>query len=410
MKAVSVLVGGTAFAQILGVATLPIITRLYNPNEFGLFAMYTSILAVITVVGCLRYEIAIPIPKSDDTALSLVKVSMISLILVVLTIILILSVLYYLGEGYFQQWYWLIPLSVFLTCIFNILQYWYIRKKNFKYIASTKIQQSSIVAFTQIVAGFAQVGGGLIIGSLLGIVFSFIKNINKFSSEKNSLFKISSKKEAIEYRKFPLISTFESLFNTGSVYLPLILIGIYLEKESVALVFLAIKVLAIPISLVGSAISQVYLSHAADVAREAKLKAFTNNIIKKLSLFMAFPFIVITFLVPQVSGWVFGENWKGVGDLIVLMLPWFYFQLISSPVSFSLQVTGNQRAALFLQIFGFIVRFFGVYLFCIFDFLDQVVAYYAISGFLFYLTYLLVIQFFIRKSDYLVGINNAIGK
>ncbi|MFH4122330.1 translocase, partial [Acinetobacter baumannii] len=59
LKAVSVLVGGTAFAQGLAIIALPFITRLYSPSDFSIFAVYASILGILTVASCLRFEIAI---------------------------------------------------------------------------------------------------------------------------------------------------------------------------------------------------------------------------------------------------------------------------------------------------------------------------------------------------------------
>lgn len=400
LKAISVLVGGTTFAQILGIITLPIITRLYNPSEFGLFAMYTSILAVIMVIGCLRYEIAIPIPRDNNTALSLVKVSLLSLFSMTIILFLIIIIIHYLGfNNFFKGWLWVIPISIFLTCIFNIFQYWYIRQKEFKYIAITKIQQSSIVSFAQIIGGLMHVSGGLILGSLLGLILGFVRYIHKFIKEKNSVLNRTFKKEALEYKNFPLFSTFEALFNTGGVYLPLIIIGVFLNKEDLALVFLTIKVLALPISLIGSAIAQVYLSHAGEYSRRAELRSFTNNILKKLVVLMTIPFLLILVLAPKYSTFIFGNSWEGVGQLILIMLPWFYLQLLSSPVSSSLHVTNNQKIALLLQIFGFVLRVGGVYFLCVFDKKAIVIEYYAYSGAIFYLVYFCVIQYLIAYSD-----------
>ena len=64
-KAVSVLVGGTAFAQLIGFICLPILTRLYTPEDYSVLGVYVAIVSILSVVSCLRFEIAIPIAKSD---------------------------------------------------------------------------------------------------------------------------------------------------------------------------------------------------------------------------------------------------------------------------------------------------------------------------------------------------------
>jgi len=65
VRSVSVLVGGTAGAQILLVLAAPLLTRLYTPEDFGLLAVYASLLALIGVISSLRYELAIPLPEDD---------------------------------------------------------------------------------------------------------------------------------------------------------------------------------------------------------------------------------------------------------------------------------------------------------------------------------------------------------
>ena len=68
---VTVLAGGTAFAQILTILASPLISRLYSPDELGMFAVYVSIYSVIVSVASWRYEVAIPLPEADKIAANL---------------------------------------------------------------------------------------------------------------------------------------------------------------------------------------------------------------------------------------------------------------------------------------------------------------------------------------------------
>lgn len=406
LKAISVLVGGTVFAQLIGFIALPILTRLYDTQEFGVFALYTSILSMLGVIGCLRYEIAIPIPEEKNKALNLVIISFFSLIFIVFILLIIMS-LFNLLDYSFEWWYWLLPVNLLLMCSFNIFQYWFSREKDFHQITNTKIKQSSSVATMQTIFGYFGVAGGLMLGSVVGLFVGLLNHFTKFFKYNGVLGKCNlkdMKKVAIENKKFPIYSSLEALLNNGGVHLSLIIIGVFLEKKEIALVFLTIKVLAMPMSLIGTAISQAYLSAAPEMARLSKLTLFTNNLIKKIAIYSALPFIIIVMAAPKFSSIIFGDEWVGLGYYIVLMIPWFYFQLISSPVSFSLHVTGNQKAAMFLQLFGFLLRVGGVYMLCVLSLKNQVVIYYAFSGFLFYVIYLIVIQFYIRKSDRIVGV------
>ena len=78
LKSISMLIGGTVFAHAITILALPFITRLYSPEDFSRLAVYTSLLGIFSVVACLRYEIAIPLPNNDDEAEQLLIISIIN--------------------------------------------------------------------------------------------------------------------------------------------------------------------------------------------------------------------------------------------------------------------------------------------------------------------------------------------
>ena len=54
---------------------LPIISRLYDPNQFGVFNLVMSVAAFFSVFCGLGYHQAIVLPKKDNDALDLLKIS-----------------------------------------------------------------------------------------------------------------------------------------------------------------------------------------------------------------------------------------------------------------------------------------------------------------------------------------------
>ncbi|MGB9859042.1 MAG: lipopolysaccharide biosynthesis protein, partial [Moorellaceae bacterium] len=73
---VAVLTGGTAAGQAMVVLASPILTRLYTPEDFGVLAVYSSVLSIVSVVASLRYELAIPLAEDDETAANLLLLSL----------------------------------------------------------------------------------------------------------------------------------------------------------------------------------------------------------------------------------------------------------------------------------------------------------------------------------------------
>src|SRR3990172_4827454 len=84
---VMLLISGTTASQIIIVLSYPFITRLFSPEDFGILAVFSSVVGIIAVVLCLRYEAAIMLPSADEDAANLLAGS-----LAIATMISILSI------------------------------------------------------------------------------------------------------------------------------------------------------------------------------------------------------------------------------------------------------------------------------------------------------------------------------
>jgi O-antigen/teichoic acid export membrane protein len=61
---VAVVSAGSAVGQGLLIVSAPVLTRLYTPADFGVLAVYVSILSILAVAATLRYEMAITLPAA----------------------------------------------------------------------------------------------------------------------------------------------------------------------------------------------------------------------------------------------------------------------------------------------------------------------------------------------------------
>lgn len=408
LKAVSVLVGGTAFAQGVSILVLPILTRLYSPSEFSLFAVYASFLMILSVVSCLRFEIAIPIAKDDTEAIHLVLLALISNFFISCLIALIVwlfhsKIIFLLKQPDFANLIWLVPIGVFFSGIYNTLQYWTTRKKKFPLIAKTRVAQSVSGVLVQIIMGtigFSTLG--LISGQIIKASAGIRKLIIDFWNEAQKIVRnvnLKILKETFKNNsKFPKYSTFEAFANSAGIQLPIIIIAAYTIGAEAGYLMLAMQILMIPMGLIGGAIAQVYLAHAPEKYNTGELAKYTFQCILQLIKIGVVPLIIICILAPIIVPYVFGAVWHRAGEMMLWMLPWFIMQLIVSPVSMSLHIIGKQRVALFLQIVGLIIRVGGLFLIS-FYMADYMFEYYALSGFVFYSLYLFIIFLIIKFFD-----------
>ena len=117
VRSVGMLMGGTVFAQALAVATMPILTRLYTPSNFNLLAVLAGVIAIVGVISCLRYDVAIAVPDSDDEAMALLVLScglsIVTGLLCAIPLILVpeaISLL--LRQPALYPWLWMIPIGI----------------------------------------------------------------------------------------------------------------------------------------------------------------------------------------------------------------------------------------------------------------------------------------------------------
>ena len=407
LKAVSVLVGGTAIGQLISILALPILTRLYEPKAFSILAVYVSTMSLLTVIACMRFEIAIPLPKVDRTAAALCVLAIINVLffslLTTLFVIFFPNIFNTLTDNKISQFLWLIPIGVFAIGLYNALQYWSTRNKKFTLISKTRITQS--VSGTGVKLGVGFLFGswtiGLILGQLLAQAAGFLSLGGSLIKNDWKIFKtlrlIHLKAAFKRYDKFPKYSTLEALTNAGGHHLPIILIAYYAVGPEAGYLMVGMQLMSIPIGLLGSSIAQVYLAEGAKKFHQNELKKFTYNTIYNLAKIAFVPLLLAAIVSPFLVPYVLGEEWYRTGILISWMFPWFFMQLISSPVSMSLHITGNQKIALLLQVFGFMLRV-GSVLFAVKFMSDYISEFYAISGFIFYSIYLIMVIYTLSNN------------
>ena len=118
-KNVVTLLSGTTAGQVISILMVPVIARLYTPEQFGDFALFISIATVIAVISSARYELAIIPTKQDSNAFNLFIICIIfTLVSAFFSLIIILIFNNYIEFilNYIElcKWLYLLPLSILL--------------------------------------------------------------------------------------------------------------------------------------------------------------------------------------------------------------------------------------------------------------------------------------------------------
>lgn len=394
-----VLLGGTVISQLLTVLALPVLTRIYSPEDFSFLAIYVAILTLISGVSCLRLEIAIPLPEADDIASNLLVLSLVSTAAIAFSCGLLLlffkePIFQVVGHPNLAKYSWLLPIGVLLSGFYSAILFWTMRMQRFVEIAQSRMIQSGTGLCAQLILGFTGTGPlGLMIGHALMAGGGGIKLASaalNFDSKAFSGISAVGMKDAIAtYRRFPAYSVPETLANNAATQVPILIIATFASGPEAGFLLLAMRSLSTPVAMVGSAVSQVYLTHASREMRNGSLRQYTTRVVLRLARLSIIPLIFIALVAPWIFELAFGEEWRRAGEIVIWMTPWFVLKLLSSPVSMVMHVKLRQKAMFGLTTFGMALRITSV-LVAVQYFPKLIVELYAVSGAFFYLVALIV--------------------
>lgn len=361
-KNVGKLMTGTVFAQLLTVISQPILSRVFSPESYGTTAVFISISGIINMIACLRYELAIVLPKSDSEAANIFGLSFLSATAVSLVTFLVMLVAGapiagLLNAPNLRPFTLLIPVSVFFSGTYYALNYWNTRTKHFGRLSiSRMITSSSMIAFQMGLgySGHATAGvqiSATIIGQALASMvlgIQILRDHMKFFVNQIKLRII--KQAAIRYKKFPLYNTWSTLMNTVSWQMPSLLLSTFFTPEIVGYYFLGYRTIRVPMNIIGQAIGQVFFQRAAErksTGEVAETVLVTYTHLVKIGLF---PFLLLSIAGKDIFCVVFGSRWVEAGVYTQILSIWSFFWFISSPLSQLFNILEKQELNLFINI------------------------------------------------------------
>ncbi len=416
IKKVTIVAGGTALGHVIGVLVSPILTRLFSPEEFGIFSVFTSLGGMLASFACLAYERAIPIPEEEEDSLALGLVSvflslfigglLLSVLIILKSIELDIKVINQLGiYAYF------LPLFVISLGIYQVFTYLAIRFDRFKDLARTRVWQKMLGATTQIIGGFAGMGiFALILGGMIGQGGGSWHLKKKIIGKGfNKVKEISHKKVFFvlkRYKNFPLLSAPSVLMNVAANNLvPIFLLSFY-GGEVAGFFALGQRVIQTPLSFISQSVTQVYIGELAKrkiIDPKSILTLFDKTTLQ-LAFIGILPCLVIGVCGGGIFEYVFGQRWHNAGVYMQVLVMKEYIKFIVSPVC-QFAVLEKQGVSFFWNLLRLIGVIFSFYLASNLQlFPTTYLKYYVlIMIFLYFLSYLLF-----RKEilNFIININS----
>lgn len=329
------LMTGTTIAQAIPIAISPILTRIYTPEDFGVFALYMALVSLLAVFTTGQYDLAIMLPKYEKSAINIVRLSLLINTIFSISIFIIILIFFdffqsLLGANSLGNFLYLIPFSVFLIGSYQTFNYWLNRKKQYKTLSTNKIIQSLTNSTSSITFGVQDFGkDGLIISQLLAqalVVALLVKKI-KMSFLFQSFEKLKIIALAKRYIKFPKITMMQSLFGVATAQLPVVIISSFFTLKDAGFYSLANRVVASPVSIASSSFFQVFYQ---SFSVEKNKQNFYKMKFIKINTMLLPPFILFWLFLEPLFGFVFGKEWSIAGVYAQILLPLLYMKFLSN--------------------------------------------------------------------------------
>jgi O-antigen/teichoic acid export membrane protein len=350
---VSLLAGGTALGQALVVLASPVLTRIYDPAAFGVFSVFSSIISIPMGVASLKYELAIPLAKDDESA---VNVLALAALLVPITTLFVYLLLLLCGDALVRAtaspqltaYFGVMAASLLGAGIYQAFTLWAIRRRVFRPVAKSRVTQSIGQVATQVVLGLFHATGGLMAGDAIGrITSASVLATSTFVGERQQLKAVSWRgmmRAARAHRRFPIFSTSSVLLNSSGLYVPPLLFAGFYGEQVAGWFALGQRVIGIPMVLIGTAIAQVYLGEAANRFRADlhSLKRLYFKTARTLFAVTVVPLALLGIVGPALFAVVFGAKWHEAGEYVRLLTVMSILQFVIVPLSQMLNVLGRQ--------------------------------------------------------------------
>ncbi|MEQ8362609.1 MAG: oligosaccharide flippase family protein [Cyclobacteriaceae bacterium] len=367
----AVVLSGTGLNIAIQILVSPILTRIYGPEAYGIFSIFNALCTNLALLATMRLPQAILLPKLENDFSALMRLSLLSALIVS---VLLFFVLYVFGShvlSFFQadgliEFYYLIPIMVFLISLNQVLGQWQYRLNAFK--KSVTIDTGVLVGVRIFNLTFGWLSNGfsigLVAGDMLGktigsvlswkfIIKQRIKHL--FQSIPNDQLKKTLK----EYRQYPIYNLPGVWINMVSDQLPVFFFSHLFGLKTIGLLALATSMLDLPKRLLAYSVSSIFYKKAVELKEKSKgeLQQFVSQMLYSFLALSLVPYALVVVFGPELFSFVFGPDWTLSGTLAQYIAIYSILELLYISLDSIYYVLREEKKMFFFQLATFTARF-----------------------------------------------------
>jgi O-antigen/teichoic acid export membrane protein len=355
---------------------MPIITRIYGPEAYGVLGTFLSVTMMLIPVAALTYPIAIVLPKRDGDARALVRLSLMTALLLAMLVALGLltfgeRLVVALEIEIIRPYLMLIPLVMFSGAALEICQQWLFRTQRFHITARVAVANSLVFNTLRTVAGLVQSSALVLVcttalqqalqASMLGLsMWRGASHVDGHANEDTSRPRLLEL--ARRHSDFPKYRAPVMLINAVSQYLPTLVLAAYFGPAAAGFVALCKQALSMPTNLIGKSVADVYYPRITSAIHDREpVAAMLLKATTALALVGLVPFTAVAVLGPWLFALVFGEQWHVAGEYARWLALAEYVVFISRPCTVAVPALSLQRPFLLFEVFSTALRLLALF-------------------------------------------------
>ena len=359
-RAVTVLMSGSVIAQAVPLLALPFLTRLYSPKQFGIFAIYFSLCGFLGLIATLRYDQAIMLPRGRQQAVAVFNLSLYvasSICAVTLVVLLSLSC-WPRVSTMLPQWSLLVPVAAVCMCVSQSSIAMANRNGAFGAISGGRVARAACIVIAQIFLGVQLLEYGLIWGHCAGTILGLIVFVVLARAPWALVLPNASRWRralamARAYRSFPINNGPQALSDAFQATAMLFLLKIGYGASIAGFYSQAVRVLKLPVTLLGSAVSEVlYKTTSEKRNRGLPLSPAVNRCLY-LAVLVTVPLAILGIIFsPSAFALVFGEAWREAGHYARRLMPWMMMSFATAMLSRMPMILERQNGFMKIGVVG----------------------------------------------------------
>lgn len=369
----SYMVLSTIVMQLIALLTLPILSRLFTPEDFGLHSTFRASLVILSIIVTLKLETAIVLPKTYLGKNKVYNSSIINVLIVTLILLIVFSVLRLFNVNLLELAFknndfrilLLVVFGTFFLALTNINQSMLVGLKNFKRIAVSRlILPVGFFLFSILFYFLSDNDYNLLLAQLIAyiVLFCFLQNnipINFHNFYKKNYFSVIK-----EYSDIVKYTSSTSLMNTVSLNIPSLLLLGFFGAEFLGFYAIGAMLISLPSQFISASFSQVFYKKVVDIYNNnpIHLYPFVRKIMFSLLGLGIIGFTVVYFLLPYLVPFVLGPNWAPAVKIMQYLCLWHAIKIVVGPTSTLTILLNKQKELLAFEIIFLVFRVLSIWL------------------------------------------------